>query len=348
MMSLPDRIDLDQYRTRAKELLKLARAQDPQSIDRVRANHPEHLSAPAGLKLADTQLVIARELGFPSWAKLKAHALFSDAVSALDAGDLAALDALLTKNRTLVHARRRIGEWYDGGYFGGATLLHHVAGNPIRRPLPPNIVDVTRLLVDRGADPNAKTDPGWTTIGLILTGKQPSRAGVAMPLVDLLRSHGARDKIDGGDTLTMSLLNEAPETAEALVKRGVAMDVRHAAGLGRFDALERLLSPVPDRETLEEALAFACVRNQPESVKLLLAAGAKGDVLVRHGGRSACTALHEAANRGHASIVRMLLDNGADPAVIEPNWNGTPAGWARHGGHPEIAELLDRYVAAPR
>ena len=49
---------------------------------------------------------------------------------------------------------------------------------------------------------------------------------------------------------------------------------------------------------LEEALAFACIRGREGAARMLLQAGAKGDVLVTPGGRTPRTALHEAANRG--------------------------------------------------
>lgn len=76
-MSLPNGIDLDQYKAQAKDLMKAARAADPQAIERIRAHHPEHdhLAASNHLRLADTQLVIARENGYPSWPKLKSAIL---------------------------------------------------------------------------------------------------------------------------------------------------------------------------------------------------------------------------------------------------------------------------------
>jgi ankyrin repeat protein len=121
--------------------------------------------------------------------------------------------------------------------------------------------------------------------------------------------------------------------------------MRHAAGLGMLEVLETLLAGLPDPGQLEEALAFACVRGEVESVRALLRAGARGDVLVTHGGRSACTALHEAAGRGHREIVLAMLAAGANPTVVEPCWGGTPAGWAAHSGHPALAALLREHAA---
>ncbi len=73
------RLNLEQQRNRAKDLLHAARSADPEALSRLAAvrrdtvgqNSPETL--PAAVKLADAQHVIARELRFVSWAKLKEH-----------------------------------------------------------------------------------------------------------------------------------------------------------------------------------------------------------------------------------------------------------------------------------
>ena len=114
------------------------------------------------------------------------------------------------------------------------------------------------------------------------------------------------------------------------------MEFRHAAGLGDVEALARLYNP----EGADEALIYACIRGQTGAAAWLIRHGAKGDVLLQPGGQTPRTALHEAANRGHIEIVELLLESGARTDVIEPRWGGSAAGWAEHGGHPEIAELL--------
>ncbi|HEX5322265.1 MAG TPA: hypothetical protein VFW40_00665, partial [Capsulimonadaceae bacterium] len=270
-------IDLDQYKTQAKELLKAARAADPQAIERIRNNHPERDSLIASnlIQLADTQLVIARENGYKSWAKMKEDILFRNAVYALDHGDIPGLSNLLDKHPELLKYRSHTGEWYESSYFAGAMLIHHIAGNPIRHPLPKNILEVTRFLLERGADPNARTRGNSTPIGLLLTGKQPSEGKVALPLIDLLISAGAKDNLEEPDILSGPLLNAAPDTAEALVQRGAKIDIRHAAALGRLDLLETLAGS-STREDRESALIYACFRNQPASVRVLLRNGATG------------------------------------------------------------------------
>lgn len=68
------RINLEQQKKRAKELLKAFHANDETAILRFQQHYPEFLdNTPTSAKLSDAQLVIARELGLPGWAKLKAH-----------------------------------------------------------------------------------------------------------------------------------------------------------------------------------------------------------------------------------------------------------------------------------
>jgi hypothetical protein len=72
----PFRLNLEQQRTRAKELLKALRAGEADALHRFRRHHPrawsrEDLSSLA--RLSEAQFVIARELELPSWPGLKAH-----------------------------------------------------------------------------------------------------------------------------------------------------------------------------------------------------------------------------------------------------------------------------------
>jgi hypothetical protein len=68
---LPPRPSLEFERKEAKALLRRLRADDPDALARARARHPAiDESAPARIRLADAQLVIAREYGFTSWPRL--------------------------------------------------------------------------------------------------------------------------------------------------------------------------------------------------------------------------------------------------------------------------------------
>src|SRR5687768_5647407 len=71
--TLPDRPDLDFEKKQAKALLKAFKAGDADAVSRMRNALARLKSAGAVATLADAQFVIARERGFESWTKLKAH-----------------------------------------------------------------------------------------------------------------------------------------------------------------------------------------------------------------------------------------------------------------------------------
>jgi ankyrin repeat protein len=52
------------------------------------------------------------------------------------------------------------------------------------------------------------------------------------------------------------------------------------------------------------------------------------------------TAINVAAEAGRREAVTTLLDLGADPLIQDKLHGGTARGWARVGGHPELADLL--------
>src|SRR5688572_8409970 len=68
---LPPRPNLEFEHKEAKALLRRLRAGDPDALARARERHPAiDTSAPDRIRLADAQLVIAREYGFMSWPRL--------------------------------------------------------------------------------------------------------------------------------------------------------------------------------------------------------------------------------------------------------------------------------------
>src|SRR5215510_802965 len=341
VMTLPKGIDLNQYKTQAKELLKQARAAQPEALDRLRQYHPEHnlLAKSGSLRLADTQLVIARENEFPSWSKFKQYLLFRNAVQALDSGDIERLETLLDKHPWLVRYHCQKGECYEEGYFAGATLLNHIAGNPSRCPIPRNILDITRLLLSRGAR-DEPPKPKYT-IGLLLTSKQASEVGVALPLIDLLmEAEGTELDLTAPDILNGPLGNDAPATAEALIRRGAKMNIRHAAALGRLDLVKRFVNegagvkadesfiPLPEepgeaKAQVELAFIEACMCGRTGVAEFLLDQGVDPSSQINSGQ----TGLHYAAHSGHLETVKMLLERNV-PLEVKNMYGGTVLGQA--------------------
>ena len=314
-------LDIEQFKTQAKNLVKQLHLSDITAVARVNQFQPNGTPSPTSLKLADAQWVIARENGFPSWPKFQRFVLFRNAVEALDTGDVATLDELLTKHKFLLTYQCHVGEWYTEGYFAGANLLNHIAGNPIRVPLPANIVEVTRLLLKHGAKDEV-SDPR-RTIGLLLSSRQASEAAIALKLIDLIaEQNSVVIDFQSPDILELPLENDSLQTAEELVKRGADMDIHHAAGLGRLDRVIEL-APTVDAHNLELALNWACKHDQTEVLKYLLSLGV--DI---HGGcKSGQGGLHLAAHTGKLSTVKLLLGYQVD-LEVKNVYGGTPLGQA--------------------
>ena len=96
-------------------------------------------------------------------------------------------------------------------------------------------------------------------------------------------------------------------------------------------------------------VVWAAARGRPEAVALLVELGfdvnayGRGDAPVEQGWE---TALHVAAGGGDASMVRLLLSLGADPALRDTRFDATPAAWARHRGHVELLGDLRDFRSA--
>lgn len=374
--TLPERPHLAQLKLQAKELQGLHGERRQAAAARIAAHHPRFarvdlravLDAP--FKLADAQLVVAREYGFTSWgalkhyveiggrvAKLVPHPRFPDAVAALERGDVAALTSLLNEHPELVRARTNLEPPY--GYFAAATLLHHVAWNPSRKaPVPANIVDVARLLLDRGADVDAETlgRSGGTTMGLVITSRTASEANVSGPLIDLLRGRGAALDLGTSESvipdwgamnvLDAPLANHAPRAAEKLIELGAKVDVCAAAALGRMDLLRASFDAggglrVPavhhgmalsQRDAIGLALLFAYVNKKPDAVEFLFEHDGNWDMIGVNNG----TAMHRAAWEGDLAMVKRLVAKGADISNRDNPFNSTPLSWAQHNTQHEV------------
>jgi hypothetical protein len=379
--SLPSRPNLTQLKRQATELRRSHRERKRSAAARIVAHHPRMKGLPLeaaldkSLALADAHLVVAREYGFENWAQLKhfvetsarlaafhPHPRFDEAVAALDAGDLETLSRLLGSEPALTLARTNLDPPYH--YFTGATLLHHVAGNPDRGrlagergPLPKNIVDIARLLLDRGADVNAVTlgTNGGTTMGLLCTSKQASDADVSGPLIDLLLERGATLDLKNSATLDASLANHAPRAAEKLIELGAKVDVLAAAALGRMVVLHaafnkngRLRSRprragklMTERDAIGLAMLFAYVRGQAEAVDFLLEKDGNWNMTGVNNG----TALHRAAWAGDLPMVKRLIAKGADVNDRNNPFTGTPMGWASHNKQHAVVQWLQDHCA---
>jgi ankyrin repeat protein len=274
---------------------------------------------------------------------------FERAADAVVDGDLTTLASLLMSHPGLATARSQLVTDRDPPVHR-ATLLHYVAANgveDVRQRSPQNAVEVARLLLEWGADPNALADAygeQCTTMSLLVSSTPPAQAGVQVPLIDVLVDFGASvEPLGAGhwnSPLITALVFGFVDAAEALVRRGARVDVlAAAAGLGRLDEVRTLLaeSSADDRH---RAFALATQLGHLEVTRALLDAGEDPNRFHPPGMHAHTTPLHHAALNGHDPVVRLLVERGARLDLEGTIYHATPAGWADHGGHPAIAARL--------
>lgn len=358
------RISLEQSRKQAKDLLKAFGAGEPEALDRVRWNHPAFLRLPDELmrqrtfKLADAQLVVARLHHFASWPKLLRHIesveqrepavlRYEKAADAIISGDTETLRVLFKEHPELV--RQRSTRQHR------SPLLHYVSANGVedyRQRSPRNAVEVAQLLLDSGAEVDATSEAyggGSTALELVSSSQPPRRAGVQIPLIDLLLDRGAAIEgvASGKSPLRAALANGCPEAARALVDRGANVpDVVGAAGVGRLDLVREMAEQATERDLEKALIAAAGVRGATDVVEYLLDQG------VAVAASTGWTALHHATGSADLRTIELLVRRGA-PLETRNMYGGTvlaQAIWYAFNGDPgrvrEYAAVIDALVAA--
>lgn len=369
---LPFRAPLGDYERQAAHLLAGHRARDAAVLGLVRCRHPRFLResvpwlpkdlteadvAAAPFSLDDARLTVARAYDFADWPALEewvgdvarggAVTRFESAVEAVVGGDLAGLATLLAADPALVRARSTRRTHFDPPVHR-ATLLHYVGANGVeghRQRTPPNAVAIARALLDAGAEPDALA--GFygcecATLSLLVSSSHPHEAGLQVELAELLLDHGA--SIEGcgeswGTPLLTALVFGFQATAEALARRGARITLAGAAGLGRLAEAARLL-PVATAPERHLALTVAAQLGHASLVRLLLDAGEDPDRFNPPGAHAHATPLHHAALGGHAAAVEALVERGARLDIPDKIYSSTPLGWARHAGQQVVEAFL--------
>ena len=355
--ALPFRATLAEYQKQAERLYDALQAGDDDARWNFKWMHPRYRSKSvrdvdaATLGVGDAQIVVAQEYAFNKWEDLAKFTeavaregpivTFETAVEAVVGGDLPLIQSILREHPELPHARsaRR----------HHATLLHYIGANGvegIRQKTPPNAIEITKTLLDAGAEPDAIADlydNECTTMSMLVSSVHPARAGLQVPLAELLLDHGAAPQ--GRGTAWQSPAMTALQfgyldTARALARRGAAPDtLSAAAGLGLVDEARRRL-PIADSKERHIAIALAAQHGNTEIVRMLLDAGEDPNRYNPDGWHSHSTPLHQAIASDHEDVVRLLVERGARTDIKDKVYDGTALGWAVYCERPAIAEWL--------
>lgn len=228
---------------------------------------------------------------------------------------------------------------------------------------------MAELLLERGADPKIETMLpggtalvhaiiwGWPDVARVIAGRDraPDNLRVAAGLNDLEAIEAA---FDASGSLTPSAragrayyrpnygwFPWAPGDGDQEVLDEALI---LAATNGHLEAARALLAKgaaIDGRAYETTPLLRATFRNRVAMVDWLLDRGADPNGTGWLGGHAkGVTAFHLAAADGRREIIARLRRAGADPGATDDLYGGTPAGWARFHGHPDLAEELQKLI----
>ena len=147
--------------------------------------------------------------------------------------------------------------------------------------------------------------------------------------------------VRAGDTDAVDLALKQGVNVEATDRNGMTA-LMVAALYHHSDLLILLVARGADLDAQDRrgtALHWAAYGGDPDSVKLLLAAGIKVDVKNAHGE----TPLHRATESNEEAAIRALIDHGADPNATDENGE-SPFMWAVQTSRIK-AETLEYFLA---
>ncbi|WP_327583636.1 ankyrin repeat domain-containing protein [Nonomuraea sp. NBC_00507] len=340
------------YASMADALLVELRRDDPGALQRLRAYVPRHATATsaASAELRDAQLIIARELGFPTWRELlsfteksrrdlderheKRRRLHHEA-EALLAGDIDRLAGLTAEQADTLLDMLAGPETIPGvrlekelGVPRAAVEVLLSKATDLNVPLiwaaRSNRVEYVRLLLEAGADPGTRK---W--------GSTPLENAILLDnteVVDLLAEHG--------------IVPQALWTYAACGRLDLVRACFDADGRLRPDAASarpnladatagfpsRLPATDDPEEIVGEAFVHACQHGRIEVARWFLDRGVDPDV-APYLGR---TGLHWAIPGDHVEVIRLLLERGADPSIRDDLFQIDADGWLHmsHAARP--------------
>src|SRR4051812_9236767 len=355
----PFHVDLDYYEGRANGIA---------SVD--------------GVSVAEARRDLADRHGFASWRALRRH------VEAMRSGDEPPTPFVLAYRAIEANNRDGLVELLDR--FPDLVVQRGTNGNDLVGMA--GDLEITSLLIERGADVNRGNDYGWTKL-------HQAGYGNDSGLARLLLAAGARTDLfargDGGTPLVAALFWGHREVADLLGRE--PGNLRVAAGLGDVELIRQLVGtaaagghrgfyrphggfpawqPSDDpQEVLDEGLVWAAKSGRVDAIRLLVELGARIDAdpyrgtplawaavngrvdavrtLVELGADpdqrgtfggpghgQGVTAIQLAAQSGKRDAVVALLELGADPLILDELHGGNALGWARSGGHGDLADVL--------
>ena len=282
---------------------------------------------------------------------------FHTAIAAIQSGDLETFKALIAEDPSLATSRSTRSHptllqclVLDGKDKPNTVEMAEVlidAGAELNEPLvAAGSIDnrpLAELLLDRGAAIDGTG--GWTVLEEALYWNSQNvipmllERGAKIQNIRTAAALGRTDLIEGYFNSDGSLKPEAGRIDWPFGNLEMIAASNHPPK-GKQTLSDRINEWSQDQQGIvNNAFVYACMHGHIVAAKLLLDKGAEINA-IPGGFDFAGTGLHYAALNGHRPMVQFLLDHGADLNIKDTKVHSTPAGWAEHGGHTDLLDLL--------
>ena len=287
---------------------------------------------------------------------LRAHGAYVDICTASYIGDLERVRELLAEDPS--RANR------PGAY----VTYYACSGTPLRNAAAAGHMDVVRLLLEHGADPNLPEEHIAPRGHALYSAVFHDHREIAR----LLLEHGAYPNVEvesSADTLTIAHARGNREMIELLASCGAARKPHLLGYTGDVETAAAVFAANPALADDPHALANAAREGKEAYVRLVLRyapelpkrlgpdAGGKTraitELLFAHGmdpNRASwmgVTPLHHFAEYGDLENAALYIEHGADVGARDANFRSTPLAWAARGGQKDMVELLLARGARP-
>ena len=279
---------------------------------------------------------------------------YVDINTAAARGDIDRVRRLLDEDPSLAN---RNGDPF-GGYLG--------SGSPLRNAAATGRLDIVKLLLERGADPNLPEEQIAPKGHALYAAAAEGHHDIAR----LLLEKGAFPNPpveSSADALSRALMNKDQRMVDLLTSYGAKRETHIAAYYGDLGAAERAFAENPRLADDPHALCEAAGEGNEAFVRLMLkyapgvarrarCAGkthAIAELLFANGMDPSrrdwlgITPLHQMAQGGKLELADLFIRHGADLNARDDEWRSTPLAWAARANQKDMVELLLKRGARP-
>jgi len=285
---------------------------------------------------------------------LRARGAYVDINTAASIGDLERVTELLDRDPALAN---RVSEYVT--YYIGS-------GAPLRNAAARGHIEIVKLLLERGADPNLPEEGiaphGHALYSAVYNGHYE----IAKLLLE--RGAYANPPVESSaDALSIALMNKDEKMAELLCSYGAARSVDILSYYGDVETAAAIFAVNPALADDPHALSQAAGNGHEAFVRLMLhhqpdlAKRVSGDAKTRelseflferganpnNADWLGITPLHQFARSGNIEKAALFLAHGADLRARDEDICSTPLGWAAKSGKLQMLEFLLERGAPP-